>query len=194
MVVALENELEKKSKECDLKQKALKLCPVLLRKSDSMLGICGQKFSLWRRAVKQFVLYSAKKAELEGKLKLLKDENAYLRGKLKKKEGEEKKQRTEDIKTENIEIVDPRTSHEENINDPEDEKQPKEPVGSDSMLQVGEDKLGMEYLAFIEHQNKDLEEKLGSEMESMKNKAETHNHQIDVSFLSDFSTTFLLRN
>ncbi len=61
----------------------------------------------------------------------------------------------------------------------EEDKAP--PVES---MPLGEDKLGMEYLAFIEHQNKDLEAKVETEMEGLRRKAESQNSQLSVLLLS----------
>ena len=105
---------------------------------------------------------------------MLRDENVYLKTKIKRKEDEENaaKERPEIVKEEN--------KSEESVNEVQPEEDDKNGPAGDSMLQVGEDKLGMEYLAFIEHQNKDLEEKVGAEVENLKQKTAVHNEQIEV--------------
>lgn len=55
---------------------------------------------------------------------------------------------------------------------------------NDSMtLPIGEDKLGMEYLAFLEHQNLELEKKLQDQQAALAQQSAQHSEQLRVSFI-----------
>jgi len=170
IILSMEKELEKKNLEFSEKQKIFKLYPIISRKILQERNILYNFIITWRLNSEKINIYNDKKSELENKLKLLKDEFEYIqKSKIKKKQETNNQKISEKNGDISIESA--------NIEENEDEK--INPMQNDSLLQgSGEDKLGMEYLAFIEHQNKDLEEKLLKESEEFKKRAEKRENEL----------------
>lgn len=65
VIVAMENEMDRKLKELELKQRAVKIAPIVLRKTRCNISACSRAFALWHRVASQWSLRKEREVLLD---------------------------------------------------------------------------------------------------------------------------------